>query len=235
MKKKIFTQGLSLMLILIGFLFPRLPLAQTTERNRIGLEGQEPDGESFRPAISANGRFVAFYSLANNLVSGDANDDWDIFVYDRQTGTTERFGVAQDGEWAGAGTNTPALSADGRFVAFISEVTNPDDGDADGGNANIFVHDRQIGTTERVTVGLEEEEPNSFSYQPILSADGRFVAFDSEASNLVAENANNGDQGIFLRDRGPAAVQNPGRSDVNGDGLTDLVWRNTDTGIPPYG
>ena len=199
MKKKFLAQGLSLMLILIGFLFPALPLAQTTERISVGLEGEDANGYSSTSALSAEGRFVAFTSRASNLVAGDDNGAADIFVYDRQTGTTERVSVGLEEENANDRSYTPALSADGRYVAFWSFASNlvPEDTNEE---PDVFVYDRQTGTTERVSIGLEGEEANGDSGGPSLSADGRHVAFWSEASNLVPGDTN-GYRDIFIYDR----------------------------------
>src|SRR5207249_1268748 len=149
------------------------------------------------PALSADGRFVAFGSDATNLVAGDTNGTTDVFVHDRQTGTTERVSVASGGGTQGNGKSGgffafPALSADGRFVAFQSDATNLVAGDTNG-TTDVFVHDRQTATTERVSV-------NGFSAGPALSADGRFVAFHSTGSNLVAGDTN-GATDVFVHDR----------------------------------
>ena len=157
----------------------------TTERVSVATGGTEANGVSYTPAISADGRFVAFYSNATNLVGGDTNGTSDVFVHDRQTGTTERVSVATGGAEANGGSSTAAISADGRFVAFHSDATNLVSGDTNGAR-DIFVHDRQTGTTERVSVATGGAQANSGSANPAISADGRFVAFYSVATNLVS-------------------------------------------------
>src|SRR5439155_1436556 len=154
---------------------------------------------AFPPALSADGRFVAFVSFATNLVAGDTNGATDVFVHDRQTGTTERVSVASDGKKGNDGSRGAALSADGRFVAFHSTPTNLGPGDTNGAT-DVFVHDRQTGTTERVSVASGGTEGNGFSAGPALSADGRFVAFHSTATNLVAGDTN-GKTDVFVHDR----------------------------------
>src|SRR5207244_2213095 len=112
----------------------------------------------------------------------------DVFVRDRQTATTERVSVAPDGTQGDAQSNGPAISADGRFVAFTSIATNLVPGDTNG-VADAFVHDRQTGITERINVVTGGAQGNAASGSTLgpsvaISADGRFVAFTSTASNL---------------------------------------------------
>jgi Tol biopolymer transport system component len=120
-----------------------------TERVNLAGDGSEAAvGDSLAPSISADGRFVAFSTIAKNLVAGDTNDDIDIFVRDRQTGTTERVSVDSAGVEAVGNSYEPEISPDGRFVAFESDAENLVAGDTNG-LRDIFVHDRQAGTTER--------------------------------------------------------------------------------------
>ena len=208
-------------------------------------------------AISADGRFVAFDSVASNLVPGDTNGSGDVFVHDRQTGTTRRVSVGPGGvqgngdsfhpgdlggravrrlqlgcHQPGAGRHqrlsdvfvrdrqtgttrrvslgpggvqgndysfNPSISADGRFVAFESDATNFVPGDTNG-FSDVFVHDRKTGTTRRVSVGPGGVQGNEGSYLPSISADGRFVAFESDATNLVPGDTN-GVADVFVHDR----------------------------------
>ena len=136
---------------------------------------------------------MAFYSAADNLVSGDTNGKTDIFVRDRQTGTTERVSVATGGGQANGDSSFPVISADGRFVAFESYATNLVSGDTNGVR-DIFVHDRQTGTTERMSVATGGGQATGESVFAAISADGRFVAFHSLATNLVS-----GDTNVCLR------------------------------------
>src|SRR5207237_5052190 len=98
--------------------------AQTTERVSVASDGTQANGVSGIPAISADGRFVAFESDATNLVPGDTNDVFDVFVHDRQTGTTARVRVASDGTQANSASVRPATSADRRLVAAVGSATN---------------------------------------------------------------------------------------------------------------
>src|SRR5207247_327255 len=151
------------------------------------------------PALSADGRLVAFQSDATNLVAGDTNGATDLFVHDRQTGTTERVSVASGGRQGNGFSAGPVLSADGRFVAFHSTATNLVAGDTNGAT-DVFVRDRQTGTTERASVASGGTQGNGSSAGPVLSADGGLVAFHSTAANLVAGDAN-GAYDVCVHDR----------------------------------
>src|SRR5437667_281655 len=142
----------SVTLVLLTALWGRSAGAQMTERVSVASDGTtEGNDASLGSALSADGRFVAFDSAATDLVAGDTNGVSDVFVHDRQTGTTERVSVASDGTQANNASSYPALSADGRLVAFQSDATNLVAGDTNGAT-DVFVHDRQTGTTERVSV-----------------------------------------------------------------------------------
>jgi len=182
--------------------FVRDRLVGTTERVSLGIGGANGDTGSARPAVSADGRYVAFFSDASNLVHNDTNGVRDVFVRDRLRGTTERVSTASSGEQGNLGASDyepPALSADGRFVAFESQATNLVTSDTNG-EMDVFVRDRLAATTERVSVGTSGEQGNYWSLRPSLSADGRFVAFVSLASNLVPGDTNN-TVDVFVRDR----------------------------------
>jgi hypothetical protein len=175
-------------------------VAGTTERVSVATDGTEGNAGGMNTlAISADGRFVAFSASASNLVAGDTNGVDDVFVHDRQTGVTERVSVASDGSQANGVSRDPRMSADGRYVVFPSFATNlvPDD---TNGEYDVFVRDRQAGTTERVSVASDGSEPNGFCQGTDISGDGRYVAFDSFATNLVAGDTN-GLRDIFVRDR----------------------------------
>jgi len=160
-----------------------------TERVSVDNTGNQGDGWSQRSAISADGRYVAFMSMASNLVPDDTNGGDDIFVHDRQTGITERVSVDSSGNQGNDGSFSPAVSGDGRYVAFESRASNlvPCDANGDG---DVFVHDRQAGGTERLSVDSAGSQGDYQSLWPAISADGRYVAFMSGASNLVPGDAN---------------------------------------------
>lgn len=180
-------------------IFLRRPLADVTERVSIASDGSQANGPSYRPQISADGRYVAFVSDASNLVPGDTNGGSDVFVRDLLGNSTLRVSVRSDGSQAAAsGSNVRvSISADGRFIAFSSEAS---DLVADDFNtaSDIFLHDLVSGETSRVSLNTIGADPNGPSFNPVLSADGRFVAFDSLASNLVLSDGN-GVSDVFLR------------------------------------
>ncbi|GBD27203.1 Protein TolB [bacterium HR30] len=176
-------------------IFVRDLTAGTTER----LCNFQPNGPSSHPAVNEDGSVVAFSSAATNLVTGDTNGRLDIFVCDRNTGTLEIVSVASDGRQGNGDSILPAISADGRFVAFKSLADNlvPDDRN---GVVDVFVFDRQARTIERVSVNTAGGNADDFSFPPAISADGRFVAFGSAATNLIFNDSNHV-ANMFVRDR----------------------------------
>jgi Tol biopolymer transport system component len=172
----------------------------TTERVNVAADGTQANDYSYSSSISADGRYVAFLSRASNLVPGDTNEQPDIFVRDRQTGTTERVNVAADGTQANNYSGELSISADGRYLAFASRASNLVSDDTNE-QPDIFVRDRQTGTTERVSVAADGTQANKDSWEkPTISADGRYVAFSSRASNLIPDDTNE-QWDIFVRDR----------------------------------
>ena len=167
-----------------------------TRRFSVSSAGAQGDGDSRAPSISANGRFVAFRSAATNLVGGDTNASLDVFVGDRRTGKTKRVSVSSAGVQGNSFSESPSISADGRFVAFESAATNLVGNDSNGFR-DVFVRDRRGGRTKRVSVSSAGAEGNNESRQASISADGRFVAFRSDATNLVG-NDTNGFRDVFV-------------------------------------
>jgi Tol biopolymer transport system component len=179
--------------------FVRDRLAARTERVSVSNAGEQGNGPSGSGPISADGRFVVFDSRASNLVPSDVGGWMDVFVRDRASGTTERVSVTNTGEEGNQDSFGPAISPDARFVAFISQATNFVPGDGNW-QSDIYVRDRQWGLTERASLTTTGEDPNNYSGSPSISADGRYVAFDSLASNLAPGDAN-GTTDVFVRDR----------------------------------
>ena len=175
-----------------------------------GRSGNVPVAADF--AISPDGRFVAFFSAASDLVATDTNGSDDVFMRDLQTGTTTLVSVNRAGTNSGnrASLNPPSLSADGRFVAFQSSASDLVDLDPLGatdsnGTDDVFVRDLQTGTTTLVSVnqfGTHSGNDGGFLYSSsnhAISANGRFVAFTSRSGDLVATDTN-GTFDVFVRD-----------------------------------
>jgi hypothetical protein len=177
----------------------------TTSLVSVSSNGTNGAGDSFSTDISADGRYVAFYSTASNLVSGDTNGQTDAFVHDRITGETTRVSISTNGTQGTGGSFRPSLSADGRLVAFESIANNLVEHD-ENKVPDIFVHDRQTGQTSLVSIANDGSQGNKYSYNPSISADGQFVAFSSDATNLVADDTNDR-RDIFVYDR--AGVVSP--------------------------
>lgn len=179
----------------------------------VSSAGVGGDGGSSSAAISSDGRYVAFSSIASNLVSGDTNGKNDIFVRDTVTGHTSRVSVSSTGTQGNGESHWPTISADGRYVGFTSGSSNLIPGDTNG-NDDVFVHDMATGRTTRVSESVTGAEGHGAAGLPSLSADGRFVAFNSTAPNLVSGDTN-GQQDIFVRDSaapaGTARVQGADR------------------------
>jgi len=192
-------------------IFVRDTMAGTTEVISTDSNGNLPKvtgysyGESLNPQITPDGRYVVFGSYAPNLVPNDTNRAFDIFVKDRQTGKTTRVSTDSNDNQGmnGKSSSSPSISADGRYVAFESEFTNLVPGDTNG-VADVFVKDMLTGSTTRISVGLNGQQSNGASYGvvsgPSISADGRYVAFASAASNLVPNDLL-GAPDVFVYDR----------------------------------
>ena len=201
-----------------------------TSRVSVKTDGSQANGNSTNPAIDPYGRCVVFESAASSLVDGDTNGAWDIFVRDRDTDddgffdeagavSTIRVSVKTDGTQANGSSYNAAISSTSRFVAFESDASNLVDGDGNG-KRDIFVRDRDTDndgifdeegevSTVRVSLDTAGGDTNGDSYHPSISADGRYVAFGSAASDLI-DGDTNGFEDIFVRDR-----------DTDNDGIFD--------------
>jgi len=162
----------------------------TTRRVSVDSAGLQANGDSDAPAISADGRFVAFQSDASNLVAGDANGASDVFVRDLQDGTTERVSVDSGGVGANHGSFHPSISSDGAFVAFDSVATNLDAADTQNTHADVYLRDRSAGTTVLLSKESGGLVGNGDSARPSVSPDASLVAFESVATNLVPGDKN---------------------------------------------
>ena len=192
--------GLAFGLLIVGD-------AQAQQFSRLPLL---PDGRSASvsiPAISADGRFVAFSSSHRDFLGNDVNQS-DVFVHDRQTSTTSHVSVTSGGEWRPGDSFSPRINEDGRFVAFTSTaaLVTGDTQMCDTTNcADVYIRDRQTGTTTRVSVSSTGEQAIGASQLQSISSDGRWVTFSSGASNLV-EGDTNGVIDMFLHDRQTGAT-----------------------------
>src|SRR5688572_5539774 len=191
-----------------------LAQAQTTERVSVATGGAQSNNYSEWVSISGDGRYVAFHSWASNVVAGDVNNTFDVFVRDVQTGTIELGSIGAGGVPANFGGSEPSISPDGRFLAFQSYATNLDPADTND-FGDVYVRDRLLGTVERVSVPTGPGQANEASSRPAISADGRYVAFMSLASNLVPGDTN-ASTDIFVRDRMNATTE---RVSVSTSGL----------------
>ncbi len=191
--------------------------------------GVQSNDTSFDPAISANGRFVAFGSLASNLVPGETNVVQDVFVKDLQAGAVLRASTDVNGLQGNNTSYGPSITADGRYVAFLSTATNlvPDDRNV---VADVFVKDLATGGIVRASVSDRGVEADNRSIDAAISADGHFVAFTSLASNLVAGDRNAATD-IFVKDlhtgailvassdsRGVSSIGGSSDATISGDG-----------------
>jgi Tol biopolymer transport system component len=130
------------------------------------------------PSVSQDGRFIAFESFADDLVAGDTNTSADIFVIDTVTGDIERVSVATDGTESDAGSFSPSISADGRYIAFWSFSDALDIGD-NNGSSDVFLHDRSTGETRRISDLNAVMVPTLSAYLPKISADGNYVTYQA--------------------------------------------------------
>ncbi len=169
------------------------------ERVSVDGEGNQGDGTSSRSSVNSDGRYVAFSSYSTNFVPADKNGTSDIFVYDRQAASIEMVSVDSEGLEGNLGSYRPCINTDGRYVAFVSEASNLLPNDTNG-VSDVFVFDRQTRNIERVSISSSGGEGNKSSQNPSISADGRFVAFSSMATNLVEYDINNC-LDIFVYDR----------------------------------
>jgi Tol biopolymer transport system component len=195
----------------------------TIKRVSLGADFTEANGPSFAPALSGDGRFVAFTSAADNLLPGDTNDALDVFVYDRQLSTVSRASVGGDGAEGNGDSLSPSIDRTGAVVAFTSAATNLAAGDANG-DSDVFV--RSLGSNPATTlVSVAADSTSSgdgASDEPSLSRDGTVVAFSSDATDLVAGDTNE-KKDIFRRGLAPGSEtelvsRRNGSSTVAGNG-----------------
>jgi Tol biopolymer transport system component len=169
-----------------------------TRRASVDSNGGSANSGSVLPSISGDGRFVAFQSSASDLVDGDHNGVTDIYVRDMEARVTIRASVDPAGDDANGASHHPAISADGRYVVFDSSASNLVGTDGNGFD-DIFVRDLIGGTTFRASGDVLGSDANEDSFYPAISVDGRYIAFASDASDLVPGDGN-GLSDVFVRD-----------------------------------
>ncbi len=187
--------------------FVRDMVAGTTERVSVGFVG-EASGSSSSPQISADGRFVAFDSDADDLVSGDDNLSYDVFVRDRLSGSTERVSVGPSGQQGEDDSESPSMSRDGRYIAFDSDAE--EFSDLDGNiSTDVYVRDRLARNTARASEKANGLDAFSDATGGSISPEGRFVGFDTDSSDYKEATDTNDDYDVYLKDMGTPFYGNP--------------------------
>jgi Tol biopolymer transport system component len=190
-----------------------------TERISLDSTGNQSNGTSSVPSVSADGRFVVFQSDATNLVPNDTNGVFDIFLRDRAFGTTVRVSTDSVGNEANGPSANAMISSDGNWVVFESVASNLVSNDLNG-NIDVFIKNLITGATEMLSVG-PFGQGNFGSASPVVTQHGRYVIFDSGATNLVANDTNNMSDS-FVKDRvtGTVSRLNEGPNGLQANGLT---------------
>ena len=213
-----------------------------TDMASVDSHGVGGDNHSFYPTISDDGQRIAFMSKATNLVAGDTNGKQDIFMHDFVSGSTIRASVDSTGFEANDDSNYPSISGNGYHIAYHSCASNLVRGDTNGA-IDCFVYDAfGAGLTERVSTGGDDQQGNYHSSNPVISWDGRYVAFESGAHNWIPGDSVNTD--IFVKDRWSSAISRVNISstgtlgveafncDMSADGRYVTFWSNSTFLIP---
>ena len=182
------------------------------ERVSVSTSGAQSNGHSYWPSISGDGKRLAFQSYASNLVPNDTNEKADIFLRDRTAGTTTRISLTPTGEQTSASCKEPAISGDGTHIAFscFGDLT----GDPQDSFDDVYLADLEKGTKSRISASITSAVVDGHSNSPSISNDGQFIAFTSQASNLVPGDTNDtGD--VFVYDRLAGTTE---RISVSSDG-----------------
>jgi Tol biopolymer transport system component len=195
-------------------------------RVSVAADGGQANGVSFQPDISGDGRFVAFTSIASNLVPDDTNGQPDVFIRDLKANTTRRVSLSDAGGEGRGRSSAPAVSADGAVVVFESAAPDLVVGDTNG-VADVFARVLTTGRTERVSrssAGIQQDRgvPAPFTAAPDISGDGRYVAFDTEARSLYRQDTNRRSD-IYLHDRREDTTTLVSASSFNVQGNNDSV------------
>jgi hypothetical protein len=173
---------------------------QTGNTTRVSVDsnGVEANDHASNASLSADGRYVVFSSTATNLVSGDTNGYRDVFLHDTETGITTCISNAPNGDPGNEFSGSPRISSDGNHIVFTSYASNL--GPVDNNNRpDIYLYDIQTGIHSLISISSDGIQSNQYSYVGNISGDGRFIAFTSDASNLVSGDTNN-KRDVFLHD-----------------------------------
>lgn len=221
--------------------FVRDRLEETTERvsvSSLGIQGETPKTFplpplSNDPAISGNGRFVAFTSTASNLVPGDTNDAIDVFLHDRDAHETSRVSLSSSGMQGHNGSSEPSISEDGRFVAFGSSAGNLVSSDTNHVR-DVFVRDTQTQETTRISMKQNGEQARAASWESAISANGEAISFVTWSRITPSDDKG---RDVFVHDRvtgqntwvsqsqtGERVVRKCFDSDISGDGRRVVFW-----------
>lgn len=173
-------------------------LMNITQRVSISNNGNEGNGDSYDPSISADGSYIAFSSSASNLVTDDTNGCNDVFVYNKISNTIKRISVSNTGEEGNGDSSEPSISANGNFIAFTSYADNLVNNDING-CSDVFVYNQTFNTIKRISISSKGAEGYGSSYGSSISADGNSIAFVSYADNLVTGD-NNDRSDVFVYD-----------------------------------
>lgn len=204
-------------------IFVRDLALSTTTRVSVRSDGTEGIGFFQWPAISADGRFTAFETLSGDLVGGDSNQCFDIYVHDALLGSTVRASLSSTATQGHLHSYRPAISADGRFLAWQSAANDFVHNDTNG-SSDVFWRDLATGITRRVSVATSGAEGDSSSFSPSMSADGTRIAFLSDASTLVSGDTN-ASIDVFVRDlsaQGPP-IESYGVAKTNSLGCAPVI------------
>ncbi|KKS21045.1 MAG: WD40 domain protein beta Propeller [candidate division WWE3 bacterium GW2011_GWC1_41_7] len=205
------------------------PVVFTIDRVSVATDGTEANAASRRMAISADGRFVVFFSEASNLVTGSTQKVPNLFIHDRYTGTTTGIPFADGWPLDEYIFYNVSISWDGRLVAFSSRSANIVPGDTDD-TFDVFVYDTQTHQFSMVSVSTTEGQALVYSYEPSISENGRYVAFTSFTSNVEAEDASGQDSNIYVHDleTGETTIASVSSTGEQGNGYSGLSSINAD-------
>lgn len=187
----------------------------STTRVSVSSSASQATSHSFSPSISENGQVIAFYSLATNLVDNDTNRAIDVFIHDTLSGSTERISVDSSGNQANMASWQPRISTSGQFVVFSSTASNLVVGDTNSAQ-DIFLYNRQDSSVMLISNADDGQPSNGISGYAAVSGDGDVVVFESDATNLVA-NDNNGTTDIFVFDKRQGSLSRVSRSVSDSD------------------